>query len=170
MNGFKKVTAVSIFLIITSLVFINILPAKSRNLTVGEKAPDFTLSDTKGNVISLSDYKGKNVVLIDFFTTWCPSCVRYMSVVEKFYKRHKKKGLVVLSIDIEEPVDKVTKVVEKYKISYTMLLDKNGATARDYNVRGVPYVMVIDKKGNIRWIGRLFTKEMKKLVSQLLAE
>jgi len=112
-------------------------------------APDFLLKDLEGNEVRLSDYKDR-VVLLDFTTTWCVYCRQLRPYLEKIHDRYAKKGLILLSIYIQESRKKVTAYTEKYKIPFTTLLDEDGSVSQLYGVRGVPTLILIDKRGLIR--------------------
>jgi len=125
--------------------------------------PDFTLTSLDGESITLSNLKGK-VVLVDFWATWCPPCTASIPVLIDLYNNLNEKGLVVLGISIEEPTT-LMKYREKAQISYPILLGNNDV-AKAYNVQYIPTMVIIDKKGRIskRQVG--FAPELKsKLVS-----
>jgi len=114
-----------------------------------QPAPDFVLQDVDGNQVRLADYKGK-VILLDFTTTWCPYCRQIRPYLEKIHDRYAKKGLVLLSIYIQESQRKVASFTKKNKVPYQVLLDENASVAQLYGVVGVPTLILIDKKGLIK--------------------
>jgi len=111
-------------------------------------APDFTLSDIKGNKVSLSDLKG-HVVLVVFTTTWCPYCKREIPGLKKMYETYSQKGLEIVAVYIQESQQKVSAFASAYKLPYTILLDTSGMVARAYGIRGVPTKVLIGKDGII---------------------
>jgi peroxiredoxin len=111
-------------------------------------APDFRLKDLTGREFTLSSFKGKPVLLI-FITTWCPSCRSEMPHYKNIYETYAPQGLEVLTIDIQEPKNRVAQFAEKYRVLYRMLLDENGDVAGAYEVRGIPAMVLIGKDGTI---------------------
>ncbi len=136
----------------------------------GKAAPDFTLRDLNGKQVSLSDFKGK-VVLLDFWATWCPPCVRAIPHIEALHKKYKDQGLVVIGINHERDHAKV-KAFAKGQISYIILLDADEQFT-EYGVTGIPTAFYIDKEGKIRYrdvgFGPGKEKEIEQKVKELLA-
>lgn len=115
-------------------------------------AADFTLKDLKGNDVTLSSFRGKQV-LITFGATWCPYCVKEVPELNAFFDKHKDKDVKVLSIDIQESLAKVSGFAQKNNIRYTMLIDTDGSVAQKYGVNGIPAVFLIDKDGIVKYSG-----------------
>ena len=118
---------------------------------VGKRAPDFQLPNLEGQSISLSDFRGKPV-LLNFWATWCPPCRFEMPFIQLIFGESSDTGLVVLAIDIGEAPDKVKDYLQSGNYSFPVLLDTNQAVALDYNVRAIPTTFLIDKDGIIQVI------------------
>ena len=118
-------------------------------INVGELAPDFTLTDLEGNSVTLSEYRGK-VVVLNFWATWCPPCRAEMPDIESLYQEYKDKGLVVIGIDIGEPEATVRQFVQRGGYSWTFVLDSTGTVAANYNIRAIPTSFFIDREGVIQ--------------------
>lgn len=112
-------------------------------------APDFNLKDLYGNNVRLSDYKGRNPVLLVFSTTWCPHCRSQVPLINDIYSKYKSKGLVVFHVDIEEPADRIISFVKKYEVTYPVILDTDAKVSKLYRVVGVPTNILIAKDGSI---------------------
>lgn len=123
-------------------------PFKPQLLT----APDFTLKDIQGKTFRLSAQRGKPV-LIFFGTTWCPGCRAEIPVYKKVYETYAQRGLVVIYINIMEPVKKVARFAQANSLPYPTLLDEDGSVGNKYNVVGVPMIMLVDKDGYITKVG-----------------
>jgi thiol-disulfide isomerase/thioredoxin len=137
---------------------------------VGKLASSFTLKDLNDKQVSLSDFKGK-VVLLDFWATWCSPCRQAIPHLEALHQRYKNQGLVVIGINHERDHDKV-KAFAKEQMSYTVLLDADEQFDK-YDIRGIPAAFYIDREGKIRYrdVGYGPGKEMEieKKVKELLA-
>lgn len=131
-------------------------------------APDFTLEDTNNKEVSLKDFKDKKVVLIVFWTTWCKYCVTEIPELKKLKEELEGKDIEILAIDVKEDKEKVVSFIEKKKINYTVLLDKNGKTASKYKVIGFPTSAVIDKKGNLVYFDFPLPENTKEYLENLL--
>lgn len=116
----------------------------------GDPAPDFTLEDSSGIRISLSDHRGK-VCLVHFWATWCDTCKYELPSVEHLHQKFKDRGLVVLSVleDQDDPSEALAKIREGMPISFPILLDADGYAAQTYMAYGVPESFIIDKDGVI---------------------
>ena len=121
---------------------------KSENLVVGEKAPLFVLPDALGKFHSLSDYKGKYLI-IDFWASWNTSCLKEIPFMKRIYKKYHKKGLEMLSISLDYTKDKWLETKSNMNMPYLQLYDEYGKVADDYRVRGIPFVILIDPAGLI---------------------
>jgi peroxiredoxin len=115
---------------------------------------DFALSDLTGKTVHLSDFQGK-AVLLNFFGTWCPPCGEEMPSFEKLFQRNRNRGLVVLGIAGDPQGAKtVVLFVQKYQLSFPVLLDQKNQVAQQYFVRNLPLTYFIDKKGHIAGMHR----------------
>jgi peroxiredoxin len=118
----------------------------------GASAPDFELQSTDGNTVRLSDYLGKSVVLIDFWSTTCDPCMVEMPHLVDLYKAKKSKGFVVLAISLDGPesVAEVKRVVHDKEMIFPVLLDQETTVVARYNPkREMPFAVLIDKSGKV---------------------
>ena len=153
-------------------------PELSHNLTpVKNSAPasDFELPDMDDEKIRLSDYRGK-VVLVNFWATWCPPCVREMPSMERLHQMVNADDFKIIAINQMEDVDQVFAFTGQLEIdpTFEILFDNTSEVSRDYAVRGLPTTYLIDKQGNIRYRavgGREFNHpEVVKIIDQLIKE
>lgn len=119
-------------------------PFKSSEL----RAPDFALKDLNGKVFKLSSQRGKPVLLF-FGTTWCPSCRKQLPLYKEIYSNYAGRGLEVIYINIMETRAKVAKFVKANALPFRILLDESGDVANNYEVIGVPTIIMIDREGKI---------------------
>lgn len=118
----------------------------------GGSAPDFTLKSTDGSTVRLSDYQGKSVVLIDFWSTTCDPCMVEMPHLVDLYKKHKDKGFVVLAISLDGPesLGDVNRVVHDKGMIFPVLLDQETTVVAQFNPkREMPFAVLVDKAGNV---------------------
>jgi len=149
----SNLIAVLVVLAAVTVVLFFILSQKQRFTPVvaGNKAPDFTLPDLKGNPVSLNGFKGK-VVFLNFWATWCKPCEEEMPSMQLLYNALKSQNqpfeIVAVSIDSEGP-EVVRKFIERYNITFTVLHDRNGRIKDTYKTTGVPETFIIDQSGII---------------------
>ena len=113
---------------------------------VGRPAPEFRLKDLHGAEVALGDFKGK-VVLLDFWATWCGPCRQEMPEFQRIHRELAAKDVVVLALDVDEPLETVAGYMDKEKFTFPVLL-ANGSSVMDrYSVHGYPTTFAIDKNG-----------------------
>lgn len=112
-------------------------------------APDFTLPDLDGKMVSLADFKGR-VVLLNIWATWCAPCVEEMPSMEKLYQKLKDEKFVILAVSIDEAgAAAVRPFMKKHQLTFPALIDSAGNIKSLYQATGVPESFIIDKKGYI---------------------
>ena len=116
---------------------------------VGTAAEDFRLTDLKGKQQSLSQYRGK-VVLVNFWATWCKPCTTEMPAMQATYDKLRDKGFVVLAINELEDDAKVREHIKQYGHTFPVLMDRDNKVANQFGVFGLPVSVFIDEKGIVR--------------------
>jgi len=111
-------------------------------------APPFSLSDLNGRTVSLSDYRGK-VVMLYFWVTWCPHCQNELASVDLLHRELKDGDFEVILVDIMEGKARVKKVVEERQYTAPVLLDEAGVATRAYHVMATPTVYLLNRQGAI---------------------
>jgi len=124
-------------------------PTPTPGIKVGNLAPDFQLHNLEGKPVSLSDFRGKSVIL-NFWATWCGPCVFEMPYLQQVYEEYSANGLVLLAVNIDASSSKVTKFLQGHNLSLPVLLDTKQNVARRYNTRYIPTTFFIDKDGIIQ--------------------
>jgi peroxiredoxin len=120
---------------------------------VGKPAPDFKLVGLDGKPVTLSEQRG-SVVVVDFWATWCGPCVASLPHLNKVYEDHKKAGLKVFAVSVDDDQSKVKPFAEENHLTIHVLLDDDKhATSRDeYKAEGIPQTVVIGKDGIVKQV------------------
>jgi len=114
-------------------------------------APEFTVTDTDENIINLSDYRGKNVVLLDFMATWCVSCPRVEDELVEIYEDGKfNDDLVIISISISDTMEELQQQKEDNDVPWQMALASDDMV-QEYSATTIPKVVIIDKDGYVTY-------------------
>ncbi|MFQ5869257.1 MAG: peroxiredoxin family protein [Candidatus Zixiibacteriota bacterium] len=129
-----------------SLLFVG-LPLFAQE---GQPAPDFTLKDLEGESYTLSELKGK-VVLLDFWATWCKPCVVSIPHLNKLNLRFQEEEFLLLGINVDRYKSKssLKRFVKQYEINYPVLADKGGKVAAQYRAFALPTSFLINRGGKI---------------------
>ncbi|HEX6804959.1 MAG TPA: TlpA disulfide reductase family protein [Terriglobales bacterium] len=113
-----------------------------------EPAPRFHAKTTAGEMFNNQNVKGK-VVLLEFWTTWCPYCQQEEKLVERINKEYSDKGLIILAIDVAESKKTVKKYLDQHPRSCRIVLTEDTNLAAMYQANSYPIYVVIDRDGNI---------------------
>lgn len=119
-------------------------------LRIGDVPPSVTLLDLSGRQVTFpDDFKGQ-ILMIRFWADWCPYCKGEMAAIEPIYREYRAKGFNVLAINVKQSTDVARKFVDALRLSYPVLLDDEGSTARRYGVVGLPTTVILDRDGVVR--------------------
>ncbi len=135
---------------------------------VGAPAPNFELENLDGEGVSLTSLHGQ-VVLINFWATWCGPCVVEMPALEQQYQTFKDTGFTVLAVNVDEPLPDVSAFAIEYDLTFSILLDP-GAVVNDlYRVRAYPTTFLIDRDGYIRrlHIGSMTEAQLRDYLNEM---
>lgn len=117
----------------------------------GAPAPNFSLPTQSGKTVSLADLKG-NVVMVNFWATWCGPCREEMPKLEALYERYHDLGFTLLGVNVEQDSSGVAKFLQQTPVSFKILLDTQNNVSKLYNVVAMPSTVLIDRKGNVRYV------------------
>lgn len=158
--------SIGLFIFLFALVLLlffehfNESPISVRQVQVGEtreeekaeagyKAPRFTLKNLQDHPHSLEDYKGQ-VVILNFWATWCAPCRVEMPSFETLYRRYRDDGLVILAVSIDKiRLEGVREFADQYQLSFPILLDTEGEVEKLYPSFTIPATFIIDKSGHV---------------------
>lgn len=116
---------------------------------IGEAAPAIELDLLDGKKWNLGNEKGNNVVILDFWATWCGPCVRAMPILDAVAKEYAKKGVKLVAVNLRETEDQVQAFLKQHKLSPTVVMDRSGAAANRYKVSGIPQTVIVGKDGKV---------------------
>lgn len=150
-----------------------ILVDKLKEELISRPAPQFTLKDLNGNNVSLSDYRGKTVI-VDFWATWCGPCLSsfpgMQQAVNKFAGDNEVKFLFINTWErVDDKVKNASDFINKNNYTFHVLMDEENKVVTDYKVTGIPTKFIIDKEQNIRFVSIGYEGTPEGLVEELSA-
>ncbi|MDP2912387.1 MAG: TlpA disulfide reductase family protein [Candidatus Omnitrophota bacterium] len=154
--------------VLISMVFLLGACAQTNAVEIGENAPNFTLPDLKGKQVSLSDFKGK-VIILNFFASWCPPCRQEVPDFTELQKTYGDKGFSAIGVALESLKD-ASAFADKAGINYPVLIDDNKASNTYGPIRAIPATFIIGKDFKVAkiYIGarskEVFEKDIKELL------
>ena len=118
----------------------------------GPKLPDFALADLDGNEHRLSEYQGQ-VVLVNFWATWCPPCVEELPSMQRLYDEFEDEPFTILAVDMDEEVESVRAFLDKLEteVTFPILIDEGGRIMGAWNIAAFPTSFVIGPDGMIEY-------------------
>ena len=147
-------------------------PASSDGVTGFETAPALSAQTVDGKTVSLTDFKGK-IVLVDFWATWCDPCKEEIPLLVKMQEKLKDKGFVILGVSMdEEGVAAVKHFTAKHPITYPVILNNGERAPKGWIVPGLPTAYLIGRDGTVRkrWFGEKDPQELEEAVNAALAK
>lgn len=157
--------------IISFTIYSNLTKEKNSVLQVGDKAPDFVLTDMNGDKHQLSDYRGQGVFL-NFWGTWCKPCEREFPLMDQQYKVMKDDGLQILAVNIGESDFAVQKFIDRLGLTFPVLIDHNKSVMETYNINPLPTTFLVNPEGKIEKIitGEMSKEAIKEYMEQITPE
>lgn len=143
-------------LLLFTIVFLlaNILlyhTGKGDTLLFAKETFDFSLNTLEGEKVQLKDYRGKKVVHLVFWSTWCPKCLLDIGKLKELLKTIDTSPYEILAINVglNESKERIKKIRSEYQIPFRIVLDNKGEVTRDFGVMSIPFNIIIDKEGGI---------------------
>lgn len=121
--------------------------------TFADPAPDFTLQSSTGENVRLAEQRGQ-VVMLNFWASWCGPCRKEMPLLDAMSKRYSSAGFVLYGVNVEEDNTDAKKLLKELGVTFPALFDPESKASSLYNVDAMPTTVVIDKKGEIRFVNR----------------
>ena len=158
-----------LIILFTSLLLIS----TANSASIQGKAPNFTLKSNTGKNIKLSELRGQ-VVLLNFWASWCGPCRQEMPLLEKLQQRYSALGFTVLGVNVEEDSSKAKTLLKDIRVSFPILYDTQNTVSKQYKVSAMPSTVMIDRDGNMRYLHKGYKPgdeaQYKKWVKQLIKE
>ena len=117
----------------------------------GQTAPDFVLKSATGENLRLSEYRG-DVVMINFWATWCGPCRQEMPLLDELYGRYQRVGFNLLGINIDDDSRRAMAMVNELGIKFPVLFDEDKKVSKLYEVEAMPLTLLLDREGTVRHI------------------
>ena len=119
----------------------------------GAPAPSFTLAARGGQNVSLTQYKGQ-VVMLNFWASWCGPCRQEMPLLESIYKKYNKMGFTLIGVNVEPDSNAANEWLKATPVSFPILYDRDSKVSKLYDVAGMPSTVIIDRNGKLRVLHR----------------
>ena len=135
-------------LIVGGSLFFAFRPHAPRPVAIGETAPDFTLPVLSSGSLSLGDYR-QQVVVLNFWATWCPPCVQEAPTLEKFAEQMRNQGVAVLGVSVDQDTDALRRFVAQARLSFPIARDPQQAVAARYGTFKFPETYILNREGRV---------------------
>ncbi len=165
MTVFRRLLAVAV------AAFVPFVPSWSQDLglKVGAKAPAVALETLDGKPANLSDYIGKQPVVIEFWATWCGNCKQLEPALLKALKQYQGKvQFVGVAVSVNQPQRLVQAYVKKHQLPGTQLYDRTGDASEAYEAPATSYVVVVGKDGLVKYTGLGGTQDIAAAIKKAL--
>ena len=130
------------------IVWFVLHPRAQGPVTMGERAPAFTLSQVPSGKLSLADYHGQ-VVVLNFWATWCPPCIMETPSLEQFATELKPDGVTVVGVSVDQNGQALDQFVQRFHLTYPVARDPNRALANRYGTLKFPETYIIGRDGHV---------------------
>ena len=117
----------------------------------GRSAPDFALKSSTGENLRLSEYRG-DVVMINFWATWCGPCRQEMPLLDELYTRYERVGFNLLGVNIDDDSRRAMQMIEELGVNFPVLFDAQKEVSKLYEVEAMPVTVLVDREGNVRYV------------------
>lgn len=152
----RTASIVLVSLVLIAGVRLSYATDTAMRIRIGEKAPVFSLRDlVTGKTVTLSEYKGRKVVMVEFWGTWCDICVREVPELRKLYSEWKGRGFEILSVAVPPgDANGIRRFIREKKLPYPTFLDEDlTVAAKLYGLAGpIPLKVLVDHRGVVRYV------------------
>ncbi|MDB4353430.1 TlpA family protein disulfide reductase [bacterium] len=148
-------------------------PSSTLSSLIGQPAPEVSLQLLDGSPFKLSEQTGK-IVVLDFWATWCAPCMQTMPLVERAMEQFDPDKVKLISVNLQESVQQIQPVLERYNLNLTVALDTDGVAAARYEARAIPQLVIIGKDGIVEQLyvggGPTVVNQMSESIQAMLSQ
>lgn len=169
MKNWKRLAGILLILAVTVVACAGSGSSVSEGIDEGKQARDFTLKTLHGEEVSLVDYEGQ-VVLVNFWATWCPPCAAEIPDLEAVYQARKDEGFVILGVNVQDHPDMAEAFVADFGMTYPVLLDETDQVSNEYRTQSLPMSILVDRDGviQVRHVGYLSGGQLEQYLAEVL--
>lgn len=151
---------------------ITVVPLSSAAAPIrtGEKAPILEATTLDGKKVSSQNLKDGEALFLFFWATWCPYCISEIPKLKDVYSTYGQKGMKFLAVNpgINDSLKKIERYVDKYKLPYPVVLDKDAKITKKFGVMGAPTYIIVDKNGIVQYRGNQMPKDLAERFDKLI--
>ena len=144
MKGIKNIVLGALFTAFTATTLAS-------SGLAGQSAPDFVLKSSTGENLRLSEHRG-DVVMINFWATWCGPCRQEMPLLDDLYTRYERVGFSLLGVNIDDDSGRAMKMIEELGVKFPVLFDDTKQVSKLYEVEAMPVTVLVDREGTVRHV------------------
>jgi cytochrome c biogenesis protein CcmG/thiol:disulfide interchange protein DsbE len=156
--------------LLTAAAALGIAGPVAAGMRAGDRPKTVTLADLAGAKVALPDAYAGKVVVVHFWATWCPYCIKEIDALEALFGQYRERGLVPVSVNVGESMAVAAEFVRTRTVTYPILLDTDSAAAKLYGVTGLPTTFVLDRAGAIAFkiLGEINRDGLRRILSGTL--
>jgi peroxiredoxin len=143
-----RILRFTLLLLTAGLIYVTVDSLEQKIITVGDSAPNFSITSDDGRTYTASDFGGRLLVL-NFWATWCPPCIEEIPSLDMFQQRMKDKGVVVLAISVDKNPQIYKRFLERTRPAFTTARDSEADISASYGTFKYPETYLIDTKGKV---------------------
>ena len=148
MNAARRIRRSSAIALVAAMLSF---PGLASQGLEGATAPDFALASLDGPNLRLSEYRG-DVVMLNFWATWCGPCRQEMPMLEEIYGRYRPAGFQLLGINVDGEPSRARRMAQDLGVTFPLLVDTDKTVSKLYDIRAMPVTVLIDRDGTVRHV------------------
>lgn len=130
-------------------------PAALASAADAVPAPDFELPLRGGGMVKLAELRGQ-VVMLNFWASWCGPCRQEFPILDEMYRKYRPMGFTLLGVNVESETRDAERFLSATPVSFPIVFDRENAVSGRYGVSAMPTTLLVDRKGNVRWLHRAY--------------